>query len=121
MPCATPSIHERHPLGRPEDGGQSCEGGGGRWCLDPVGERPHDRHIGAARPVDGISFDIAAGECFALLGESGCGKSMTALGLMRLLPAAAQVVNGSVELRGYATCWRCPSPACARCVAAASA
>ncbi|MCX7150823.1 MAG: ATP-binding cassette domain-containing protein, partial [Rhodocyclales bacterium] len=48
-------------------------------------------HIGAARPVDGVSFDIAAGECFALLGESGCGKSMTALGIMRLLPAAAQV------------------------------
>ena len=52
--------------------------------------------IGAARPVDGISFDIAAGECFALLGESGCGKSMTALGLMRMLPAAAEVRSGSV-------------------------
>ncbi|MCX7150201.1 MAG: ABC transporter ATP-binding protein [Rhodocyclales bacterium] len=52
--------------------------------------------MGAARPVDGVSFDIAAGECFALLGESGCGKSMTALGIMRLLPAAAQVTGGTV-------------------------
>jgi ABC-type dipeptide/oligopeptide/nickel transport system ATPase component/ABC-type amino acid transport system permease subunit len=58
------------------------------------------RGVGTARPVDGISFDIAAGECFALLGESGCGKSMTALGLMRLLPAAAQVHGGSVEFEG---------------------
>ena len=57
-------------------------------------------HIRAARPVDGISFDIAAGECFTLLGESGCGKSMTALGLMRLLPAAAQVASGSVSFEG---------------------
>jgi peptide/nickel transport system ATP-binding protein len=57
-------------------------------------------HIGPARPVDGISFDIAPGECFTLLGESGCGKSMTALGLMRLLPAAAQVASGSVMFEG---------------------
>ncbi|MDK9705170.1 MAG: ABC transporter ATP-binding protein [Sulfuritalea sp.] len=57
-------------------------------------------HIKAARPVDGISFDIAAGECYALLGESGCGKSMTALGVMRLLPAAAQVAGGAVEFEG---------------------
>jgi peptide/nickel transport system ATP-binding protein len=57
-------------------------------------------HIRTARPVDGVSFDIAAGECFTLLGESGCGKSMTALGLMRLLPAAAQVVSGSISFEG---------------------
>ncbi|MDP3515385.1 MAG: ABC transporter ATP-binding protein [Sulfuritalea sp.] len=57
-------------------------------------------HIREARPVDGVSFDIAAGECFTLLGESGCGKSMTALGLMRLLPAAAQVASGSVSFEG---------------------
>jgi len=57
-------------------------------------------HIGAARPVDGISFDIASGECFALLGESGCGKSMTALGIMRLLPIAAQVAGGTVSFEG---------------------
>jgi len=57
-------------------------------------------HIRSARPVDGVSFDIAPGECFTLLGESGCGKSMTALGLMRLLPAAAEVAGGSVMFAG---------------------
>ena len=36
--------------------------------------------------VDGISFSIEQGKTFALLGESGCGKSMTALSLLRLLP-----------------------------------
>ncbi|HEY8856299.1 MAG TPA: ABC transporter ATP-binding protein, partial [Rugosibacter sp.] len=56
--------------------------------------------IGAARPVDGVSFSIAAGECFALLGESGCGKSMTALGLMRLLPPGAKVSQGQIEFAG---------------------
>lgn len=51
-----------------------------------------------ARIVDGISFDIAQGETFALLGESGCGKSMTALSLMRLLPDSVQVESGAVHL-----------------------
>ena len=41
----------------------------------------------AARIVDDVSFEIRQGETFALLGESGCGKSMTALSLMRLLEA----------------------------------
>jgi peptide/nickel transport system ATP-binding protein len=56
--------------------------------------------IGAARPVDGVSFDIAASETFALLGESGCGKSMTALSLMRLLPPVARIVSGEVTFDG---------------------
>jgi len=57
-------------------------------------------HIGNARPVDGVSFDIAPGECYALLGESGCGKSMTALGLMRLLPPGARAASGTVSFAG---------------------
>jgi len=53
-----------------------------------------------ARIVDDISFNIKQGETFALLGESGCGKSMTALSLMRLLPDSVHVESGSVRLEG---------------------
>jgi oligopeptide/dipeptide ABC transporter ATP-binding protein len=41
------------------------------------------------RAVDGVSFDVAAGEALGLVGESGCGKSTTALALLRLVPATA--------------------------------
>ncbi|MCG3200291.1 MAG: putative ABC transporter ATP-binding protein [Gammaproteobacteria bacterium] len=51
-----------------------------------------------ARVVDGISFSIRAGETFVLLGESGCGKSMTALALLRLLPPAGRYASGSITL-----------------------
>jgi peptide/nickel transport system ATP-binding protein len=49
-------------------------------------------------PVDGVSFAIGADECVALLGESGCGKSMTALALMRLLPEGGRVAAGDARL-----------------------
>ncbi len=49
-------------------------------------------------PVDGVSFAIGADQCVALLGESGCGKSMTALALMRLLPEGGRVAAGSARL-----------------------
>jgi len=55
---------------------------------------------GVVRAVDGVTFDIRRGETFALVGESGCGKSMTALSIMRLLPEAGAVVGGAVELDG---------------------
>ncbi len=51
-----------------------------------------------ARIVDDISFSIKQGETFALLGESGCGKSMTALSLMRLLPDGVHIASGAVSL-----------------------
>ncbi|MEO6421342.1 MAG: ABC transporter ATP-binding protein, partial [Candidatus Nitrotoga sp.] len=50
------------------------------------------------RIVDDISFSIKQGETFALLGESGCGKSMTALSLMRLLPDGVRVAGGDINL-----------------------
>lgn len=53
------------------------------------------------RAVDGIGFRIRRGETFALLGESGCGKSMTALSLLRLNPhPASRIVSGEVLLDG---------------------
>ncbi len=52
----------------------------------------------ALTPVDGVSFTVGADECVALLGESGCGKSMTALALMRLLPEGGRVAAGNVRL-----------------------
>ncbi len=54
----------------------------------------------SALVVDGVDLSIRRGETFALLGESGCGKSMTALSLMRLLPASARIVSGTVSLAG---------------------
>ncbi|MCC2681076.1 MAG: Oligopeptide/dipeptide transporter, ATP-binding protein-like protein [Nitrosospira multiformis] len=50
--------------------------------------------------VDGLTLQILKGETFALLGESGCGKSITALSVMRLLPEAGEIVSGSVCLGG---------------------
>jgi len=50
--------------------------------------------------VDGLSLSIERGETFALLGESGCGKSLTALSIMRLLPDAGAIVSGRVLLDG---------------------
>ncbi|MFZ2525173.1 MAG: ABC transporter ATP-binding protein [Candidatus Ferrigenium altingense] len=52
------------------------------------------------RIVDDISFGILAGETFALLGESGCGKSMTALSLLRLLPDGVVHAGGTAQLDG---------------------
>jgi peptide/nickel transport system ATP-binding protein len=55
----------------------------------------------AIRAVDDVSFHINRGETFALLGESGCGKSMTALAILRLLPQpAGRITGGRIALDG---------------------
>jgi oligopeptide/dipeptide ABC transporter ATP-binding protein len=55
---------------------------------------------GSIRPVDDVSLAVRRGEILGLVGESGCGKSMTALSLMRLLPASASITAGSVRFDG---------------------
>jgi peptide/nickel transport system ATP-binding protein len=53
------------------------------------------------KPVDDVSFSLEKGKTFALLGESGCGKSMTALSLLQLNPQpVSRIVSGKVELAG---------------------
>ena len=53
---------------------------------------------GLVKALDGVRLSVARGETFALVGESGCGKSMTAMALMRLLPDNGRVDDGSVRL-----------------------
>ena len=56
---------------------------------------------GVARAVDGINFAIGARQTFALVGESGCGKSVTALSVMRLVPRPpGEIVSGRIVLEG---------------------
>ena len=52
------------------------------------------------RAVDGVSFDLRRGETLGLVGESGCGKTTTVLGILRLLPPGGKVVGGSVWFDG---------------------
>jgi len=73
-----------------------------RAVLSVEGLRTH-LHAGevVVRAVDGVDFELRRGECFALVGESGCGKSMTALSIMRLLPEAGRIADGRVLLDGH--------------------
>ena len=57
-----------------------------------------DTEAAVVRAIDGIRLSIERGETFALVGESGCGKSMTALALMRLLPENGVVTQGDIHI-----------------------
>ena len=50
--------------------------------------------------VDGVSIYVERGETLGIVGESGCGKTMTALSIMRLLPTGGSIVSGSIKLDG---------------------
>jgi ABC-type dipeptide/oligopeptide/nickel transport system ATPase component len=55
---------------------------------------------GTVPAVDGVSFEIKEGEIFGIVGESGCGKSVTALSIMRLIAPPGKIVTGEVIFQG---------------------
>ena len=68
-------------------------------------------HRGPADAVRGVSFSLARGETLGLIGESGCGKSITAMSLMGLLPESAQV-TGSIRFDGQELVGRTDAQMC---------
>jgi oligopeptide/dipeptide ABC transporter ATP-binding protein len=61
------------------------------------------RRVGSTNPaslVKSVSFEVKQGECLALIGESGCGKTLTSMSILGLLPKAIRVESGSVQLHG---------------------
>jgi len=55
---------------------------------------------GVVRAVDGVSYRLAKGETLGVVGESGCGKSITALSILRLVPPPGRIVGGAIRYEG---------------------
>src|SRR5512143_3452814 len=55
---------------------------------------------GTVPAVDGVTFEIREGETLAIVGESGCGKSVTALSVMRLIAPPGKIINGEILFEG---------------------
>jgi oligopeptide/dipeptide ABC transporter ATP-binding protein len=55
---------------------------------------------GVVRAVDGISYSVAEGETLGVVGESGCGKSISALSILRLVPQPGRIVGGAIRFQG---------------------
>ena len=58
------------------------------------------RRKDSVRPVDGVSLTVAPGETVGLVGESGCGKTMTAMSVLGLLPPGGRIAAGSIRMNG---------------------
>jgi ABC-type dipeptide/oligopeptide/nickel transport system ATPase component len=79
-----------------------------------------DTDAGCLTAVDGVSFPVHRGRTLGIVGESGCGKSVTALSIMRLLPNRWGASQRPILFDGRDLA-NCPPRRCARSAAAASA
>jgi len=80
---------------------QSTAAGIGRTILEVRDLATHFRtDEGIAKAVGGVSFTVRKGETLALVGESGCGKSVTALSILRLVPPPGRIVRGEIIYKG---------------------
>ncbi|MDE0346874.1 MAG: ABC transporter ATP-binding protein [Boseongicola sp.] len=71
---------------------------------------------GIVHAVDGVSFDIRDGETLGLVGETGCGKSVTGRSFLRLLPVPPGILaGGSVMFNAHAVCTSCEGTGCETC------
>ncbi|MEY4749206.1 MAG: hypothetical protein RIQ60_1420 [Pseudomonadota bacterium] len=112
MSSSSNAAQQQHPLRGAAAGFRSIEtlvgGGVGPGGADGQARQLQvkdlevelDSDAGLVRAVDALRLTLTRGETFALVGESGCGKSMTALALMRLLPESGRIAAGSVDLGG---------------------
>jgi len=57
-------------------------------------------YAGTVRAVNGVSFEIRSGEMFGLVGESGCGKTVTGLAIMRAIPSPGRIMKGRIFFQG---------------------
>ncbi|MBQ1325358.1 MAG: ATP-binding cassette domain-containing protein, partial [Solobacterium sp.] len=69
-----------------------------RRAVCPLGKENAEN--GLIKPVNDISLEIPRGKVVGIVGESGCGKSMTAMSVMQLLQHPGKVVAGTIELEG---------------------
>src|SRR5216684_6854447 len=58
---------------------------------------------GTVKAVDGVSFDVAPGATLGIVGESGCGKSVTARSILRIVDRPGRIVEGEIQFRRPAT------------------
>jgi ABC-type dipeptide/oligopeptide/nickel transport system ATPase component len=74
---------------------------------------------GIVKAVDGVSYAVDEGETLAVVGESGCGKSVSALSILRLVAPPGRIVGGQICFQA-ATSSRRARPRCASCAATRS-
>nr|MBA3234892.1 ABC transporter ATP-binding protein [Chloroflexota bacterium] len=94
--ATTPTIEEIRPIDTPR---ARSSGDGPLLDVRGLSTSFHTRD-GAVRAVDGIDFQVGRGEIMGLVGESGCGKSVTSLSIMRLVAPPGRIEHGEIVFDG---------------------